>query len=59
MIIGEIVERLIYMRDHTDISFENDNAICEACNLLDELPRMEEYEVVREKLRSVSFDNKE
>lgn len=42
MIIGEIVERLIGIKDSHDLlSFEYE-AILEACNLLDKLPRLEE-----------------
>lgn len=43
MIIGEIVERLIGIKDSNEqlLSYEYE-AILEACNLLDKLPRMEE-----------------
>lgn len=50
MKIGEIVERLISIKDDYDLlSFEYE-AVLEACNLLDKLPRMEEaaaYEPVK------------
>lgn len=42
MKIGEIVERLIGIKDSHDLlSFEYE-AVLEACNLLDKLPRLEE-----------------
>ena len=55
MIIGAIVEELIYLRDkyREDLTRHQDEAICEACNLLDRLPRMEEattYEPVKNRV---------
>lgn len=52
MFIGKIVERLIGIKDsHEDLlSFEYE-AILEACNLLDKLPRLEEataYEPIKD-----------
>lgn len=51
MIIGEIVERLIGIKDgHDDLYSTEYRAIVEACNLLARMPRMEEatsYEPVK------------
>lgn len=55
MKIGEIVETLIRIRDDYDLLSMEDEAICEACNILDRLPRLEEYEDVRDLLRKVNF----
>lgn len=52
MKIGEIVEILIQIRDNSkDITRMEDEALIEACNLLDELPRMEDGTEYRERLR--------
>lgn len=54
MIIGEIVERLISLKDsHDDLLSTEYEAIVEACNLLDKLPRMKEatdYEPVKDRV---------
>lgn len=42
MIIGELVERLISIRDSHDLWLHEQETIEEACNLLDKLPRLEE-----------------
>lgn len=42
MKIGEVVERLIYIKDHADLLDGDYQAVIEACNLLDKLPRLEE-----------------
>lgn len=43
MIIGEVVERLIGLKDsHDDLENTECQAVIEACNLLDRLPRLEE-----------------
>lgn len=44
MIIGAVVEELIYIRDkfRDELTRSQDEAICEACILMDRLPRMEE-----------------
>lgn len=34
MIVGEIIERLISIKDNCDIGFENREAINNACNIL-------------------------
>ena len=51
MIIGEIVERLIGIKDdHVDLYSAESQAILEACNVLAKLPRLEEattYEPVQ------------
>ncbi len=40
MTVGALVEKLIAIRDYYrgDIPLEYDNAMCDACNLLDALP---------------------
>lgn len=54
MIIGEITERLIRLKDgHNDLLASEYEAIIEACNLLDKLPQMEEartYEPVKDRV---------
>ena len=54
MIIGEITERLIGLKDgHDDLLATEYEAIIEACNLLDKLPRLEEartYEPVKDRV---------
>ncbi len=40
MTMGELVEILIYMRNKHDFSKSEDDAICNACNILDQFPRM-------------------
>lgn len=54
MIIGEITERLISLKDnHDDLHASEYEAIIEACNLLNKLPRMEEarnYEPVKDRV---------
>lgn len=57
MIIGEIVEILIQMRDNMVLDRGTDEAVCAACNILDELPRLEEAEIVREQLRERKKEN--
>lgn len=43
MIIGEIVEVLIGLKDsNDDLSSREYQAVIEACNVLDRLPRLEE-----------------
>ena len=53
MIIGAVVEELIYIRDkfRGELTRNQDEAICEACKLMDRLPRMEEattYEPIKD-----------
>lgn len=55
MIIGAVVEELIYIRDkfRGDLTKQQDEAICETCNLMDRLPRMEEattYEPIEDRV---------
>ena len=54
MKIGELTERLINLKDgHDDLLASEYEAIIEACNLLDRLPRMEEartYEPVKDRV---------
>lgn len=54
MTIGEITERLIGLKDrHDDLLASEYEAIIEACNLLDKLPRIEEartYEPVEDRV---------
>lgn len=40
MRIGEIVETLIQLRNEYQLTFEEDEAVCAACNILDRLPGM-------------------
>ena len=42
MLIGEIVEYLIGIKDDYPRGSAQEEAVIEACNLLDKLPRMEE-----------------
>ncbi|MBQ8331168.1 MAG: hypothetical protein IJX94_01545 [Clostridia bacterium] len=42
MVIGEVVEILIGMRKRRDVLSREEEAIIEACNLLDRLPRLAE-----------------
>ena len=42
MKIGEIVETLIRVKDRHHVLSREEEAIIEACNLLDRLPRLEE-----------------
>lgn len=56
MKIGEIVENLISIRDRytkDSIQSREDNALIEACNLLDKLPRMEEATDYKEVLGEI------
>lgn len=41
MTIGEIVEELIYIKDHAPLSRREITAVEEACNLLDRMPELE------------------
>lgn len=41
MKIGEIVETLIYIKDHNALYGQEYEAVVEACNLLDKLPRLQ------------------
>ena len=50
MKIGMIVEILIGLRDGRQLDSVEDQAVIEACNLMDRLPRMEEaqtYEPIK------------
>lgn len=57
MIVGGVVEILIQMRDNMVLDQRTDEAVCTACNILDELPRLEEAEIVREQLRERKKEN--
>ena len=57
MIVGEVVEILIQMRDNMVLDRRTDEAVCAACNILDELPRLEEAEIVREQLKERKKEN--
>lgn len=50
MIIGELVEILIRLRDGHKLSFREDEAVCCACNILDQLPSMEDAYRMKEAL---------
>lgn len=39
MTIGELVETLILVHDRGNLNRREDEAVCEACNILDKLPR--------------------
>ena len=39
MTIGEVVEELIYIKEHNNITYPYDEAINNACNILARLPR--------------------
>ncbi len=47
MRLGEIVETLIQLRNEYRLTFEEDEAVCAACNILDRLPRMMDEETVK------------
>ena len=57
MIIGEIVETLISIRDSKNLDRHTDNAVCAACNILDKLPRLTEDEEVKKRLEEVFRKN--
>lgn len=40
MTIGELVEILICLRDRYELREREDEAVCNACNILDQFPRM-------------------
>ena len=47
MTIGELVEELINIKRKYDIGYPDDNAINNACNILDKLPRTKTvYEIL-------------
>lgn len=50
---GEIVETLIYLRDHSNLTAQEDFAVCAACNILDRFPPMTEYEDAKDAIREV------
>ena len=39
MNIGDVIEEMIYLKSKYGISFPDDNAINDACNILSRLPR--------------------
>ncbi len=48
MTIGELVEILIRLRDSYDLSRCEDDAVCNACNILSYFPRtVDAYETLR------------
>lgn len=50
MVIGELVEILIQLKDRQEVLSREEKALIQACNLLDQLPRMAEateYKVER------------
>lgn len=47
MKIGEVVEKLIYLRDKTSLDRQDDEVVCYACNILDLFPRMMEASEVK------------
>lgn len=49
MTIGELVEILIYLRNRYELSECEDEAVCDACNILDQFPRMADvYDTLQE-----------
>lgn len=44
MKLGEIVETLIRVHDCANLSRQEDDAVCAACNILDKFPNMTEEE---------------
>ncbi len=50
MILGEIVEALIRMRDCNLLILTEDEAVCAACNILDKLPTQMHVETAGETL---------
>ena len=50
MIIGKLVEELIQIRNEYNLPLEQEEAICEACNILDKLPRLVDSWDVKEML---------
>lgn len=57
MIIGEVVEFLISIRDRCSLSFEEDDAVCYACNILDQFPRLSDAESVLQGLKESKSEN--
>lgn len=58
MIIGEIVETLIRLRDSINLDSHTGNAVCAACNILDRLPRLEDEYNVEQMLSELNKENK-
>ena len=56
MIIGEVVELLIRLRDDIQLDRRTDDAVCAACNLLDELPRLSTVDDVLKILKNSRND---
>lgn len=53
MKMGELVEILIRVHDGADLSPREDEAVCEACNILDKFPRLADVEMVKRELSEV------
>lgn len=51
MIVGEVVEILIRLRDGHQLTMNEDNAVCYACNILDQLPSMVEADDILQELK--------
>ncbi len=54
MIIGEIVEMLLIIRDTKGLTPLEDEAVIAACNLLSRLPRLQEAETITNVLTEFS-----
>lgn len=57
MVIGEIVEILIQLKDRQEVLSREEQALIQACDLLDQLPRMAEateYKVCQQPFRDFS-----
>lgn len=49
MTMGELVEILICLRNRYELSGREDEAVCNACNILDQFPRMvDAYDTLQE-----------
>lgn len=49
MTMSELVEILICLRNRYELSGREDEAVCNACNILDQFPRMvDAYDTLRE-----------
>jgi hypothetical protein len=52
MTMGEVVEILIRLRDGYDLSRREDDAVCYACNILDQFPRLYDAEKTLQELKN-------
>lgn len=52
MILREIVETLIRVRNGCDLTMLQDDAVCAACNILDKLPPQMDEETAKDTLQN-------